>query len=110
MTAEQMAAYLQVSRSQVYKMVQQRQVPYTKLSSSLRFVRSEVERWLRERTVWPHRSLLEEFELLYERFHLKKFLRARGIEYEELSEEELVRQLKQAVQELKQGEAGAGVQ
>ena len=106
MTAEQAGDYLQLSRAQIYKMVQRREIPYTRVRSSLRFLRSELERWLKSQTVWPHRGLLEEFELLYERFHLKKFLRAKGIEYEELGKEELVRQLVQAIEELQQAEGG----
>ena len=105
-TAEQVADYLQMSRSMVYKMVQTKEIPYAKLRTSLRFPKAMIDRWLRQRTVWPHQSLLEEFELLYERFHLKKFLRAKGIDYEGLSEDELVEQLRQAVEELKLGEKG----
>lgn len=106
MTAEEAAVYLQMSRSTIYKMVQNREIPYTKLGASLRFYKPILDQWLRKRTVHPHESLLEEFELLYERFHLKKFLRAKGIEYHDLGEDELVEQLQRAITELKASEAG----
>lgn len=106
MTAEQLSEYLQISRSSVYKLVQNRELPYTKLGASLRFPRTIIDKWLSEKTVWPHQSLLEEFELLYEKFHLKKFLRAKGIDYEALSDDELVEQLKRAIKDLRQLEKG----
>lgn len=106
MTAEEAATYLQMSRSSIYKMVQNREIPYAKLGASLRFYKPILDQWLRARTLHPHQSLLEEFELLYERFHLKKFLRAKGIEYHELDESELTELLQRAIAELKASEAG----
>ena len=107
MTADDVAAYLSVSRSTVYKMVQAGEIPYTKIGSMLRFPKLILDRWLADHAVQPERTLLDEFELLYEKFHLKKFLRAKGIAYQELTDEQLVEQLRIAVADLRSYEQAA---
>lgn len=101
MTAGEVARYLSVSRSKIYEMVKDGEVPHLRLGTRIRFPRSAVDRWLAERTHQPERTLLDEFELLYEKFHLKKFLRAKGIAYGELSDQELLKHLKVAIAELR---------
>ena len=101
MTADDVAAYLGVARSTVYKMVQAGEIPYTKIGSMLRFPKLVLDRWLADHTTQPERTLLDEFEILYEKFHLKKFLRAKGIAYQELSDEQLLEHLRIAIADLR---------
>lgn len=101
MTADDVAAYLSVSRSTIYKMVQAGEMPYTKMGSMLRFPRLVLDRWLADHTTQPERTLLDEFEILYEKFHLKKFLQAKGIKYQELTDEQLLEQLRIAIADLR---------
>lgn len=101
MTAEDVAEYLVVSRSTVYKMVQAGEIPYTKIGSMLRFPKLIVDRWLADSATHPERTLLDEFEILYEKFHLKKFLQAKGIRYQELTDEQLLEHLRIAVKDLR---------
>ena len=102
MTAKELAKYLSISESTVYKRVDAGEIPYTKIGGRLlRFPKAIIDRWLAEHTTHPERSLLDEFEILYERFHLKKFLRAKGIIYAELSPQQVVEHLTVAIDELK---------
>jgi excisionase family DNA binding protein len=107
MTADEVGVYLGVARSTVYKMVQAGEIPYAKIGSMLRFPKAMVDRWLADHTVQPERTLLDEFELLYEKFHLKKFLRAKGIAYQTLTDEQLVEHLRVAVRDLRSYEQAA---
>lgn len=107
MTADEVAEYLGVSRSSIYKMVQAGEMPYTKLGSMLRFPKLLLDRWLADHAVQPERTLLDEFEILYEKFHLRKFLQAKGVNYRELTDEQLVEQLRIAVQDLRSYEQAA---
>lgn len=107
MTADDVAAYIGVARSTIYKMVQAGEIPYTKIGSMLRFPKTVLDRWLADHAVQPERTLLDEFEILYEKFHLKKFLRAKGIAYQELTDKQLVEQLRIAVGDLRSYEQAA---
>jgi excisionase family DNA binding protein len=101
MTADDVAVYLSVSRSTIYKMVQAGEMPYTKMGSMLRFPKLVLDRWLADHTTQPERTLLDEFEILYEKFHLKKFLRAKGINYQELTDEQLLEHVMIAIRDLR---------
>lgn len=101
MTADDVAVYLSVSRSTIYKMVQAGEMPYAKIGSMLRFPKILLDRWLADHTTNPERTLLDEFEILYEKFHLKKFLQAKGIKYQELTDEQLLEQLRIAISDLR---------
>jgi excisionase family DNA binding protein len=104
MTAKEVARYLDLSEATVYRKVDTGEMPYVKIGRLLRFPRAIIDRWLAEHTVHPERSLLDEFEILYEKFHLKKFLRAKGIDYDALSDAQLLEQLVVAIKELRQVE------
>ena len=55
--ATDVAAYLSISKEKVYKMAQKRQIPFIRLGdekgASIRFKKSEIEKWLSKRTVRP---------------------------------------------------------
>ena len=51
LTTEELAAFLKVPKLTVYKWVSQRKIPCVKVGKHLRFKRSEIEEWLKERRV-----------------------------------------------------------
>jgi excisionase family DNA binding protein len=102
MTAKELARYLSVSETTIYRRVENGEIPFTKIGERLlRFPKLSIDRWLAEHTQHPERTLLDEFEILYEKFHLKKFLRAKGIAYSELNDQQLLEQLMVAIDELR---------
>ena len=101
MNAQELAEYLGLAESTVYKKVEYRQIPFTKVGTLLRFPKWIIDRWLTERTVQPDRSLYEEFERLHRRYHLEQLLKARGVDPKSLTEEQLLDELRQAIAELK---------
>ena len=102
MNAKELAEYLGLAESTVYKKVGYRQNPFTKVGTLLRFPKWIIDRWLTERTVQPDRSLFEEFERLHRRYHLEQLLKARGVvDPKSLTEEQLLDELRQAIAELK---------
>jgi len=46
LTVPDMAQILEVSRSMVYNMVNSGQIPYVKVGSKTRFIKSQIEAWL----------------------------------------------------------------
>jgi len=101
MNAKELAAYLGIADSTVYKKVEYREIPFTKVGNLLRFPKWIIDRWLAERAVRPEQSLFEEFERLHQRYHLKQFLRAKGLDPERMTDDQLVVELRQAIEELK---------
>ena len=102
MTAKELARYLRLSEATVYRKVDSGEIPYVKLGRLIRFPKAVIDRWLADTAVHPERSLLDEFEILYEKFHLKKFLRAKGVDYDALSDAQLLEQLTVAIKDLRQ--------
>ncbi len=47
LTIEEVAQYLKVSKETIYKMVQQKQIPASKLGSQWRFNQQVVDTWLK---------------------------------------------------------------
>jgi len=104
MNAEQLADYLGIAESTVYKWVEYRKIPFTKIGTLLRFPKWIIDRWLSERTVRPDQSLFEQFERLHQRYHLEQFLKAKGLDPERLTDEQLLAELRQAIAELQAAE------
>ncbi len=104
MNAKELAAYLGLAEATVYKYAERRDIPFTKVGSLLRFPKWIIDRWLAERATRPIKSLYDEFALLQQRYHLKQFLASKGLDYEQMSEEQLETELKQAIKELKAAE------
>jgi len=50
MTIDEVAAYMQVSRFTVYRLVKARSIPGTKIGRQWRFHRAEIDRWLKEQS------------------------------------------------------------
>ena len=103
MSVTELAEYLGIAESTVYKKVEYRQVPFTKVGSLLRFPKWLIDRWLTENAVRPDASLFEEFVLLQQRYHLEQFLKGKGIDPDRLTDEQLVDELRAAIEELRAG-------
>ena len=50
MTAEETCRYLKITPRTLYRYLRSRQIPAFKLGKEWRFVRSDLERWIRDRT------------------------------------------------------------
>ena len=50
MTAEETCRYLKITPRTLYRYLRSRQIPAFKLGKEWRFVRSDLEQWIRERT------------------------------------------------------------
>ncbi|BCA56215.1 DNA-binding protein [Nitrospira sp. KM1] len=50
MTAEETCQYLKITQRTLYRYLQSRQIPAFKLGKEWRFVRSDLEQWIRHRT------------------------------------------------------------
>jgi excisionase family DNA binding protein len=101
MDADETAEYLGVAKSTVYKWVEYREIPFTKVGTLLRFPKWIIDRWLAEKAVHPAQSLFDEFVKLHQRYHLKEFLKAKGLNYDKMTEEQLQVELTNAIAELK---------
>jgi len=55
LTAEDTCRYLKITPRTLYRYVQDRHMPAFKLGKEWRFVRSDLEQWLRDRASAPHR-------------------------------------------------------
>ena len=53
MTAEETCRYLKITQRTLYRYLQNHQIPAFKLGKEWRFVRSDLEQWIRERTRRP---------------------------------------------------------
>lgn len=51
LTVEQAAAYLQVSKWSLYKLVERRDIPFIPFGRLLRFDRMAIDRWVEKRSV-----------------------------------------------------------
>ena len=101
MNAKEVAEYLSLAESTIYKKVEYRDIPYVKVGSLLRFPKWVIDQWLTSRVVRPHESIFDEFIRLNQRYHLKHFLQAKGLGIEGLNEDQLVIELRHAIEDLK---------
>ena len=53
MTAEETCRYLKITPRTLYRYLRARQIPAFKLGKEWRFVRSDLEQWIRDRTRSP---------------------------------------------------------
>jgi excisionase family DNA binding protein len=53
MTAEETCRYLKITQRTLYRYLQNHQIPAFKLGKEWRFVRSDLEQWIRDRTRGP---------------------------------------------------------
>ncbi|MFM8551720.1 MAG: helix-turn-helix domain-containing protein [Nitrospiraceae bacterium] len=55
LTAEETCRYLKITPRTLYRYIQDRSMPAFKLGKEWRFVRTDLEQWLRGRAATPHR-------------------------------------------------------
>ncbi len=101
MKAAELAEYLGIAESTVYKKVEYREIPFTKVGSLLRFPKWLIDQWLTETAVMPDTTLYDEFVRLSQRYHLEQFMKAKGLTVDGLNEEQLVAELRRAVADFK---------
>jgi len=58
LTPSELAHVLKVSRGHVYRLVQQRKIPFIKSGGSIRFMPSSIERWIKEQEICTVRDVL----------------------------------------------------
>jgi len=56
MTTKQAAEFLQLRESRIKTAIFRREIPFSKVGKLVRFRRSDLEKWLEERTVYPRRD------------------------------------------------------
>jgi excisionase family DNA binding protein len=101
MDAPELAEYLGIAVSTVYKKVEQRELPFTKVGSLLRFPKWLIDQWLTKRAIMPVDKLFERFARLQQRYHVEQFMQARGLDITRMDEAQLVDELKRAIDEVK---------
>lgn len=101
MTIEELAVYLKLAVTTLYRKVQDREIPFTKVGNLLRFTRVSIDRWLARNTTTPDDSLYEEFARLQNRYHFQKWLEGRGVDWRELTPEQLADLAVRALEDLR---------
>jgi len=102
MTIEELASYLDISESTLYRKVQTREIPFSKIGSALRFPKTMIDAWLAQNTVQPDDSLFEQFARLQNRYHFKTWLEGRGIDWRQLTDEQLADEARKALKDLRE--------
>lgn len=100
MDVEEVAAYLGFSVDTIYKKVQAREIPFTRIGNVLRFTRWSIDAWLDRNTVQPDESLLDQFARLQNRHHFLKWLEGRGVNWRTLTQDQLAELAQKAVADL----------
>jgi len=101
MDANEVAKYLGISKATVYKWVEYRQIPFTKVGTLLRFPKWLIDQHLAKNSTRPDEFLYEEFERLYSRFFLEKFLKSQGLDPRLMTDEQILEELRQALPKIR---------
>lgn len=110
MTVEEVAAYLNLAPTTIYKKVEAREIPYAKIGNLLRFPKDAIDRWIAQNTRPPRESLFDEFARLHSKYHFKKWLESKGVKPEGLTDQQLLELVKKAIKELQEGDDGPQIQ
>lgn len=102
MTVEELGVYLRLSPITLYKKVQAREIPFTRLGNQLRFTKGTIDRWLARHTTTPNESLYEQFAHLQDRYHFQRWLEGRGLDWHTLTDNELAEQARKALAALRE--------
>ena len=95
------AKYLGISKATVYKWVETRQIPFTKVGTLLRFPKWMIDRHLAKNATHPSDFLYEEFERLYSRFFLEKFLKSQGLDPRYMTDDQILDELRLALPQIR---------
>lgn len=102
MTIDELAALLGVAIGTLYKKVQAREIPFTKIGNLLRFTRPSIDAWLARNTTRPDDALYDQFARLQNRYHFLKWLEGRGVDWHALTPEQLADLARKALEDLQQ--------
>ncbi len=102
MTIEELAAYLDIAESTLYKKVSTREIPFAKFGNTLRFTKTSIDTWLARNTTQPDDSLFVQFARLQNRYHFKLWLEGRGVDWRTLSDEQLSELARKAIADLRE--------
>ena len=97
MDVKEVSQYLGVAKATIYKWVEQRQIPYTKVGNLLRFPKWLIDQHLTKKAVHPDEELYQEFVKLAGRYHLEQWLKTQGLDLERMSEEQLLDALRRSL-------------
>lgn len=100
MTIAELAVYLDIAESTLYKKVQAREIPFAKFGNTLRFTKVAIDAWLARNTAQPDESLFAQFARLQNRYHFKLWLEGRGVDWRTLTDEQLVELARKALADL----------
>jgi excisionase family DNA binding protein len=58
MTANEVAEYLRVDRTRIYRLLQRKELPGFKVGTDFRLRRADIDQWIlkKEQAAWMHRS------------------------------------------------------
>jgi len=101
MTIQELAAYLKLAVETLYKKVQAREIPFTKLGNLLRFTKVSIDQHLARNTVSPEDDVYQQFARLQNRYHFRTWLEGRGVDWRTLTEPQLVDLAAKALAELR---------
>lgn len=107
MNVEEIAAYLGFSVDTIYKKVQTREIPFTRIGNVLRFTRRSIDQWLDRNTETPNEALYDQVARLLNRYHFQKWLEGRGVDWKTLTEEGLTAAARAAIEDLRKTEGVA---
>ena len=101
MTIEELALYLKLAVPTLYKKVQAREIPFTKVGNLLRFTKESIDQWLARNTTMPDDSLYEQFARMQNRYHFRLWLEGRGVDWHKLTEQGRADLAAQALEDLR---------
>lgn len=108
MTIEELAAYLKLAVATLYKKVQAHEIPFTKVGNLLRFTKVSIDQWLARNTVSPDDDLYQQFARLQSRYHFQTWLESRGVDWRQLSIEQLAALAQKALEDLRSSQPDRG--
>lgn len=89
MTIDELSGYLRLATATLYRKVQEREIPFTKVGNLLRFTKISINQWLVRNTTTPDDSLYDQFARLQNRYHFQKWLEGRGVNWRELTDQQI---------------------
>jgi excisionase family DNA binding protein len=106
MTVEQLAAYLNLAQTTLYKKVQAHEIPFTKVGNLLRFTKVCIDQWLARNTFTPSEDLFHQFARLQSRYFFRTWLEGRGVNWKTLTDSELTDLAAKALEDLRSTPGG----
>jgi excisionase family DNA binding protein len=100
MTITELAGYLDIAESTLYKKVQAHDIPFAKVGNALRFTKVSIDAWLARNTVTPDDSVFAQFARLQNRYHFRLWLEGRGVDWHKLDDAQLVDLARKALADL----------